>query len=290
MKKGGLIPPPPTWRMQLGHYMEPVLHQIHQDITGKRMKLMLNQTFRHPKYPHMLATPDALCEDESLGADYKYAQHDRRHIWGPTVDDLPAKIQLQMHACMEVTDRDHWHIALLCGDRFQIYDFERDREFGAFLGNMVERIWKRYFEGDEVPPIGWSKVTAEWLKQKWPTTRADVRPATDAEIELLTEYGHLRTEQDMLARKRQHLENRLKDAIKDREGLRWPGGWFTWRRTKDGSLVDWESMAIALRTKFLPEDERQKLTQDYTKVKPGVRRIWFKSDQFCETQEAADAA
>jgi hypothetical protein len=50
-------------------------------------------------------------------------------------------------------------------------------------------------------------------------------------------------------------------------------------------------MAIGLRTFYIKDEEaRLKITEDYTHTKAGSRRIYFKSDDFVEAEEAADAA
>jgi hypothetical protein len=70
------------------------------------------------------------------------------------------------------------------------------------------------------------------------------------------------------------LENLLKAAIKDREGLQWPGGKFTWRKTKDGTTTQWESLALGLLNQFVAtEQERADLLAFYTTPKPGYRKV-----------------
>jgi predicted phage-related endonuclease len=286
---------PPTKRMMYGKYFEDAIRLVACAETGKNFLPSFNKTYRHPEFPkyHLVATPDALNEDESDGGlECKLLSNHQRHHCGPTADDIPPHFELQIRGTMAVMQRPRWYLAVWCGDRPLIYTIERDLEFEAFILDRAEREWKRYFEAKVRPPIGGSKISAAWLQQKWPThKRPDIRPATDAEIELLTEYGNLRVEQKRLKEARAKLENQLKEAIQDREGLEWTGGRFTWRRTKDSTWVDWESMAIGLRTFHIKDEEaRAKLTEEYTHIKAGVRRIWFSSDQFSETEEAADAA
>jgi hypothetical protein len=74
--------------------------------------------------------------------------------------------------------------------------------------------------------------------------------------------------------------NKILDAVKDREGLEWPGGRLTYRKSKDSQEMDWENMAIALEHNFIKDaDARSKLEAEYLKTVKGSRRIWFSSDE-----------
>lgn len=301
VKIGGLLPEPPTWRMQLGHYLEHAVIGIYADHYSKKpVERLFDKTFRHPKYPHVLATPDALVGDDT-GVDAKTANWDQRHQWGETADDIPDRVQLQMLTCMEVMDRDHWDVALLSGDQFRVFTLHRDREFGEFVMNELERIWEEHFTTkDNPPPIGGSKASSKWLKQTYPQHRkADVRVATDEEIEELRRYGRLKSVQKDLAKERDRLENQFKAAIAEREGLVWPTGRLTWKRANDATHTNWEALAWTLMTQHvrLPdgsskdEEACKALISDHSSKRPGVRRIYFSSDEcFSDAEEAASDA
>jgi predicted phage-related endonuclease len=286
---------PPTKRMMYGKHLEEGILHIANEETGKNFRPSFNKTYRHPEFPkyHLVGTPDGLLEDENDGGlDCKLLSYDQRHQYGPTADDIPPRVEMQVRGYMAVMQRPRWYVAVWCGDRLLIYAVERDLEFETFILEHAESEWRRYIEARVRPPISGSKGSSAWLQQAYPKhKRPDLRPATDEEIEQLRRYGRLKAEQRVLAKERALLENQIKDAIKDREGLVWDGGRFTWRRAKDTTWVDWESMAIGLRTHYIKdEDARLKLTEEYTHTKAGSRRIWFASDEFAETEEAADAA
>jgi hypothetical protein len=179
-----------------------------------------------------------------------------------------------------------------------IYVIEADPEFDQFIVDTAEEKWRRYFERRERPPIGGNKISTEWLKRAYPLHKQpDMRPATDAEIALLTRYGQVRAQRKVLTKEIDELENKLRDAVKDREGLEWPHGSFVWRKTKDGTEIDWHAMAIALRTYYIKdpdprkqEEARQKVTDEHTRPKLGHRYIRFTWDGAIEDEEAADAA
>jgi predicted phage-related endonuclease len=287
---------PPTKQMLYGKIFEPAIFEVACLETGLKFRPSFNRTFLHPEFPkyRLVATPDGMPpegHEEEGGLECKDLNPYQIAQYGPTNDDLPPRVELQVRGCMAVLRINRWRVAVWCGDRLLLYDIERDLEFEAFILEHAEGEYRRYFDAKVRPPIDGSKHCSAYLQRKWPTHKTpDVRPATNEEIEQLRHYGRLRAEMKALIKERALMENQFKDAIKDREGLIWEGGKFTWRRTKDSKWVDWQSMAIALRTNFIKnEDERAKLTEDYTHVEPGSRRIYFKSKEFVEIEES-DAA
>lgn len=301
MKVGGLIPDPPTWRMRLGKYLERAVINIYADYTESAVTPLFDKTFRHPDYPHVLASPDALGDD--LGVDAKVCSWDQRHRWGDTENDVPDSQAMQLHVCMEVLDRPRWDVALLTGDDFRIITVTRDREFGSYLMNEAERLWRLHFETkDNPPPIGGSRFSREWLRQTFPKNNwPDIRPATDEEIELLRHFGRIRAAQKAMKKSRERLENQIKNAIREREGLSWESGRLTWRLTKDSQVINWEGVAQTLMTRYLRQEDGsardeaacRKLIEDHTFPRPGYRRIYFSSDEdyaVSEDAEVDDAA
>jgi predicted phage-related endonuclease len=295
-KMEGLLVPP-TKRMRAGKFFEEATLRAFVELTGIKMEPSFNKTFKHPEFSkyHVFGTPDGLGDD--CGYEGKTAGWDRRGDYGPPDDAvpwLPPHHELQVRGNMEVTGKSRWYLGVWFGfDQFLIYTFERDRPFGTFIMEQAEQVWQRYFETRERPPIGGNRISTEWLKQRWSThKRPDIRPATNAEIALLDRYAQVRVEEKKWKKEKDVLENKLKDAVQDREGLSWPHGVFTWRKTKDGTEIRWMDMAIGLRQQHLKtEEDRQNLTEFYTVPKPGHRCVRFTWDgEEVESEEAVDAA
>lgn len=275
-----------------GKYFESGLMKWYQDRTGKTVEALFDKTFHHPKYPNVLASPDGLVIGESRIVDAKFASSWQGKFWGNTADEAPDRVQFQLAIAMEVMNRDCADIALWDGNTFRIIEMPRDHALGEFICSGMQQMWDQFIVRGEWPPIDGSRMSAAWLQRKWPThKRPDLRPATNEEIEQLRRYGRLKAEQKTLTKERDLIENQLKEAVADREGLIWDGGRFTWRRAKDAQSMDWESMALALLTNFVKDEQtRRELLANYTKTKPGLRRIFFKSDEFLDDEETADAA
>ena len=150
--------------------------------------------------------------------------------------------------------------------------------FEAFA-KAFEEWHRRYVIGDEVPPISGSKGAAAWLQQAFPRQRADIRRATDEEIEFLEEYALVRLDLKEASDRKNQMENEIKLAIADREGLEWPGGKFTWKATKDKVTVNWKALGQHLLfSRIKVEEERKALEAEYTKIEAGTRRIHFVSN------------
>jgi predicted phage-related endonuclease len=277
-KKGGLPPSEPDERMRIGKALEPGVLELYEYVTGRSVKYC-DQTSVHPERPWMVYTPDALCIAERRGVDAKVVAWDQRRLWGPTVDDIPERITLQCWWYMAALDYDVWDVAALVGDGLpRVYEIRRDREGERVMLQRVEEFWRRFIVGDDMPPIGTSTHAGAWLQRAFPRHQSpDLRTATDEEMLLLGRYAAVRVTEKAAKDARAELENRIKLAIGDREGLVWPTGKFTWRKTKDKIVTDWKSMAKGLAQQYLADDEaRATLTGIYTRPEEGQRRIYFK--------------
>jgi predicted phage-related endonuclease len=292
VKKGGLkFDPKPNIRMLVGKYLEEGVLKLYSHFTGRAIEYC-DETSQHPERPWMVYTPDALCPAERIGVDAKVVAWDQRRQWGETADDIPLRVQFQCHWYMAALDYDRWDVCALMGEgEPRIYTVERDREMEDKMLADVEAWYLRYIIGDERPPLGGNEDTAQWLKQMYPRHVLDLRHATAEEVAALAEWVQIKVEQRELSRQQKTLETYLKAAIADHEGLLWPEGKFTWRKTKDGVKVDWESMALALLHQHVADDaERERIERFYTRPKPGSRRIYCDHDELRTRSENDEAA
>jgi len=96
-------------------------------------------------------------------------------------------------------------------------------------------------------------------------------------VQVLAEYCNVRNAFKHFKTERARLENRLRLAIAEREGIRWPQGKITWRNTKDREITNWEGLARGLLTEKDAET-RKTLMGLQTRTKPGGRRLHIKSE------------
>ena len=286
-EKHGHAPPfQPSRRMLMGKDLEQGIVQAYSRITGLRTH-WTDKTLRHPTREWMAGSPDAFAGDwKPLGTAFGYARgvdaklvfYDQRRKWGWDANSIPEGYQLQAWWLMATTEADRWDIAAWLGeDEPRIYEIERDREAERVVIAKCEGWHRRYVLGDEVPPISGSKAAEVWLQQAFPThARPDMRDATEEEAKLLDQYAGWRVARTVSTERCKEMENQIKLAIKDREGLEWDGGSFTWRKTKDGVEIHWEAIARGLLNE--KDKETQATLLDlHTTPKPGERRMRFVS-------------
>jgi len=278
--------------MRLGKFLEQGIMAFYGDLTGRSPE-WCDETLQHPEHPWMVCTPDALIPRERRGVDAKLVFWDQRRKWGHNPDEIPESIQLQMWWMMAVLNYDLWDVVALIGEDLpRIYTIERDREVERVMLARVEEWYRRYLIGDERPPIGSSDDAARWLQQVYPNhKRPDLRWATDGEVALLNEYVQLRVVQKELSARRNLLETAFKEAIQGREGLEWNEGAFTWRKSKDSEVTNWEALAIALLYHHIKDPEaRATLLAEYTRTKIGTRRIRISHDDLRDAAADKEAA
>jgi predicted phage-related endonuclease len=276
-KRGHLTPAPPTPQMLLGKlFEEAIVTRWYAGVTGYRVE-WVDKTFVVEGRPWHIYTPDALCPDEARGVDAKLIFWDRSGEWGDETDEIPARVDLQCRWYMAATDYPLWDVAAVINGEPRIYTVRRDLELEAEILRRAEEFWRRYLIGDEQPPIGISDDSARYLKERYRWHSERLKTATEEEEALLQEYAQIRAEERQVQEAKTLCENQIKQAIGENSGIQCPGMRFTWKRTRDSHIPDWEVIARTLMRDW--EEERQKtLIEEYSHLKPGYRRVYFVSN------------
>jgi predicted phage-related endonuclease len=270
----------PPLHVFAGQVIEPALLEIYTYMTGRTVDRP-RKTYRHPTLPCLIGTPDGLCPGELRGVEAKVVSHEQRNNWGGEADEIPDRVRVQCWHYMSVMEYPVWDVIALVGGTPRVYTLERDMEVERAMLERLYEWYRRFLVGNERPPFTGSKGERRWLEREFGKAKsADVRQATFDEIALLEQYAHVRRLQKQYTTERGKIESDIKAAIGDEcEGLRYDAGRFTWRKAKDGKSTDFEAMAWALLTNFIKDQaERDKLVEQYTTTKAGVRRIWFRHD------------
>lgn len=281
-KRGDLPPAEPSGRMIVGKYLERGILDLYAYQTGRKLDYC-DETMLHPERPWQIYTADALCRDEQRGVDAKCVSWDQRSHWGAGLDVVPDHYQFQAMWYMSAFDYEHWDIAAFFGsDMPRIYEIVRDREAERIILARAEQWWRKYIVGDEQPPIDGSSEASVWLKQMYPAHRpSSIRTAEPAECDLLDHYVSTVIELKQLSGKRKRLENQIKKAIGNDEGLRWEGGRLTWRRSRDSARIDWRALAEALLGVYVRDaDADRVIRREYTKQRAGSRRMYLDSERY----------
>jgi predicted phage-related endonuclease len=263
-------------RMRLGKHLEQGIVSYAAELNNWEYEWS-DKTSRSERYPFMVATPDALIPKLRWGIDAKLVAWDQASRWGRSVNQIPDHAVMQAWWYMAHFDYEGWYVvALVMGeDQPRVYPVPRDPVVEPIMLRKAEAWWKRYLVGDERPPITDSPTSDRYLKRHHPRPkRPDIQIANQEETSLLDEYAVVRRDHESVTKRRLDLEAGIKLAIGDRAGLTWPGGKFTWKLTKDSTLVEWEQLAGVLLERHPAKDT---LLQEFTRPKPGIRRIYYRS-------------
>jgi predicted phage-related endonuclease len=273
---------PGTPQMRLGQLFEPGILQYYAEQTGCEIETRdpaLPSMIHSLVYPFMVYSPDALVRGERRGVDAKLVGWQQAHRWGPAVEEIPAHIELQCRWYMAAMDYDEWDVAVvISNNEFRVYRVIRDRDFECWILDKAHDWWQRYLIGEERPPAGGSPETAYAIKKIYPRNRSKIQRATTHQVALLESYAALRADYEAAENRLQVVENALKIEVGESDGLEWPGGKFTWKATKDSQVVDSDALANFLMRDYSP-GERAALMQRFTDIKPGYRRIHFRTKE-----------
>lgn len=202
-----------------------------------------------------------------------------RHLWGDEgTDSIPD----------EYVAASHWEGAVA---GVQIVDFAVDFDktklgkyrvmvdLGIFasLYEIAERFMVDHVLARVPPPPDASDRYAEYLSRNFPReTTASLDPIQDTEQDVLQTialFAKLKTAEKRLEKILKLAKNKITARIGGATGITGPFGKITWKKTKDGSKVNWqaiadESMRIAsLVVNTLPDgDDKAALAEDLRKL------------------------
>lgn len=291
-KKGLLdeaVNPNREFLLQLGTDLEPVIAKLYERQTGKKLNLPFPMQWKHKKHEILFASPDRFVEGESHGVELKSESQFSDKFGDPGTDEVPPHYLLQVAHYMNVMDYESWDIALLhAGTSFAIYTVRRDKELEDAVTEQVLNWWARHIVGDTPPDIDGSEGWSKYLKRRFPQNVSAMLKATEEQTQLAQLLGMARMARDKYDAHVTEIENRLKFAIGEHEGVTGPFGKITWKKTKDREEVDWElTFKDFCRAVFEREKDREfdtskellKLGETiqgiHTMPRQGVRRFLF---------------
>jgi putative phage-type endonuclease len=232
----------------------------------KVLALKMGTTLRHPRYPLVLATPDAIHPDgfpvEAKAAASFTAFED---FGDDGTDEVPEHYRCQLLWQMAVLGAPHADlVALLSGRDVRIYRVPWDEEYFEALRVIAERFFQEHIATEKPPDPDGSETWAQFIKERFPAERGPVLAADHDCEKLVADYFRA----DMLLEAaelqknlaRQQLELRLGEAA----GMAGDGWKLSWKATKPIRKVDWEAAARQLGC----TDE---IAEGFTSVKPGYR-------------------
>ncbi len=246
---------PKPW-LKRGRYFERGIVEWYGDETGVRTEWS-DTTIRHASRDFQGCTPDAFVLDEVGlhvgGCDAKSVNWTHRDEFGESGTDLvPVYYAVQNHWTMSTIDKPWWDIAAAMSlDELRIYRIHRDADIESVLLEEVEHFWKRNILERIPPPIGATQSATDYLKRRFPRNVEVLRTATADEHELLVKLKNVGERWDAVNKECTAVENAVKLAIADSEGLIDGEAKVTWKKDRDSTGTDYEAVAKSLHTEAI---------------------------------------
>ena len=282
MQKKGLIETLETPAMRLGTRLEPVIAEMYQEATG--FELLLGTTWPYKNNSIIFATPDRIVRGKNKGLEIKTANARMAENWGKEgTDEIPQHYLIQCILCMAVTDLPEWDVAALIGGQdFRIYNIQRDVDLENSIIEKLLEWWETYIVGNREPEIDSSRSCADYLASKYPRNFKPLKEADADTEQLIQRLAEVRYSLKSFEEQEEAIKNLLKNYIGDADGVQGQSGKCTWKASKDTKQTDYQAIYSFLHSfpefhEFLKlhEVDSKKLINDFTTIKPGVRRFLF---------------
>jgi len=207
-----------------GRYLEPAIGNWYADTHGHPVEHHQNRIIEGPE-PWMAASVDYFVhppKNKAHGLECKSSR--LLEGWGDVgTDIIPVDYALQCHWYMAVTGCDRWDVAVLflLKDEFRSYTLRADPEVQEAIVSKCRDWWKKHIEGRLPPEPDGSNASVEWLKKRFPEPKHELRQALCDEVEMGLRLQEVCDSISKLDKEREILENKLKFAIGDAEGISW---------------------------------------------------------------------
>lgn len=268
--------------MDLGTRLEPVIAALYERETGNEVVIPVPTIWAHPQYPALIGTPDRIGANAfgpggpALGVELKSENEFRDQFGDPGTAEVPIHYSLQCAHYMSITGLPRWDVAVLhSGTRFAVYTLERDLGLEQMIVSQLVAWWEKHIIGNVPPDVDGSDAWRLFLHRKFPEEMKPV--AVEPEHSALVDsLRRIRDAEKALDVMRTQTENQLKEIIGERAGISTDVGRVTWKKTKDGIGINWESAFRAMAAKYgtLPEMQSE-ILKPHTYSRLGSRRFLF---------------
>jgi len=300
-----------TYQMDLGNELEEPIARIWAK-QNERFLARLD-TLKHATKPLALATPDrAVYRTIEARGDARRLKTDVRdaemilqvkstnwrlaHLWGEEGSDrIPHEFLCQAHWEGSVAGVETVEFAVdFDKTKLKRYRVRVSPAIFEGLYALAERFWYDHVLARVPPPPDATERYTEFLGRVFPTQTSDALVAIPPEDPLARDieyFARLKAGEKPLKSLLKLIQNRMLARVQDATGITGAFGTLTFKRTRDGSKIDWERVAgeamtlarTILLAKEISAEQRKELfdavdglVARHTSPKPGYRRLHAK--------------
>jgi len=261
--------------IERGNRLEAALREWGADKIGRKV-LPCNTTYQG-KDPICFATPDGWLADPRDGiVEIKSPSRNTEDEWRDDDGELiiPDAYVCQMQWQMYAVRNTHQvsksvMFALLDGDLFYKW-LPYDEDLVRGLLDKANDFKARYIDIRKPPPPTADRSYGDVLARLFGRNRGEMIDGSNEQYLMARDLAHAKQQEKDAKELITALQNELKLAIGDNDGLQWDGGKVTWRNNKDVVWTDYKGIAENLLGK-MSSAERERWVSEYTKTKPGPR-------------------
>ncbi|WP_022964103.1 YqaJ viral recombinase family nuclease [Halopseudomonas pelagia] len=248
-----------------GTILEPIVATQYSKRTGLKVR-KVNAVLQHsdPDLRWMMANLDreVVGSAEVQILECKTAGINGARLWK---DGVPEYVQLQVMHQLAVTGKQAADVAVLIGGQdLEIHRIERDEKMIANLIELERRFWQ-YVVDDTPPPADGSDSADQALRCLYPQDNGRTLDLSGNPA-LSVAYVELKALKQTISKQQQReaeLKQVLQQAMGDVSRATFAGGQITWKRSKDSTVLDTDSLL----------NDNPDLKARYSKVKEGSRRF-----------------
>lgn len=237
LKKTGLVgEEPESEAMMHGNLIEPIVGRIYEIKKGAKLRKN-NDTFAHPQFPFVTATPDFFDVESGRIIEAKvcgprtFLQYGQEHE--PAADAVPLAVQTQVQYQMGVLGHDVADVAACFATSTRIYTLKFDAELFDIMLRQARRFW-RLVETKTPPQVDGKEGAANMLKALFPKAVSDARPARAEELEAVQALVAARAEQAKAEQAAELAKQRIQTMMADTEAI-WSDTFrLRWKHQKNG--------------------------------------------------------
>ena len=248
-----------------GTILEPIVATQYTKRTGLKVR-KVNAVLQHsdPDLRWMMANLDreVVGSAEVQILECKTTGINGARLWK---DGVPEYVQLQVMHQLAVTGKQAADVAVLIGGQdLEIHRIERDEKMIANLIELERRFWQ-YVVDDTPPPADGSDSADQALRCLYPQDNGRTLDLSGNPA-LSVAYVELKALKQTISKQQQReaeLKQLLQQAMGDVSRATFAGGQITWKRSKDSTVLDTDSLL----------KDNPDLKARYSKVKEGSRRF-----------------